>query len=66
MKIRLNGTEYETGETADLAGLLERLDVAGGRVAVMLDDQVVRKSRLAQTRLSPDCRVEVVQMVGGG
>ena len=66
MRIALNGETYETGDVETLLNLLKQLGLADRRVAVLLDDEVVRKASLAETHLTPDCRVEIIQMVGGG
>lgn len=66
VKIILNGETYEKEDAATLADLLKNLGLADRRVAVLLDNQVVRKSRFAETRLTPECKVDLIQMVGGG
>lgn len=66
VKIALNGETYETGEARTLLELLKQLDLADRRVAVLLDDEVVRKATFAETLLAPDSRIEIIQMVGGG
>ncbi|MVW74319.1 sulfur carrier protein ThiS [Pseudomonas xionganensis] len=66
MQIQLNGEPFEvpTGET--VAGLIERLDLAGRRVAVELNLDIVPRSQHATTALAEGDRVEVVHAIGGG
>jgi sulfur carrier protein len=66
VRIALNGETHESGEAQTLLDLLGQLGLADRRVAVLLDDKVVRKASFGETRLSPGCRVEIIQMVGGG
>ena len=46
--------------------LLERLDMAGRRVAVAVNRQVVVRSRYDETELSEGDRIEILEAVGGG
>jgi thiamine biosynthesis protein ThiS len=66
MQILLNGErrEFEDGITIDK--LLEELKLAGKPVAVEVNLDLVIKARHAEIRLSPNDRVEVVTLVGGG
>ena len=66
MTIELNGENHEVPAGATVHDLIEALELAGQRVAVLLDGDVVRRSDFAQARLEPDSKVEVVHMVGGG
>jgi sulfur carrier protein len=66
VKIQLNGKEFEVADDSTLANLIDALGFTGQRVAVLLDDQVVRKAQYSETRLNPGSRVEMIQMVGGG
>jgi sulfur carrier protein len=66
MKISLNGEDYEAEEGASVHGLLEALDLAGQRVAVLLDGGVVRKAHFQEVHLKPGCKIDVIHMVGGG
>jgi len=66
MHITLNGKDHTTPDKATLQDLLDALELTGQRVAVLLDDEVVRKANLPDTPLTEGCSVELVQMVGGG
>ncbi|WP_040259545.1 MULTISPECIES: sulfur carrier protein ThiS [Pseudomonas] len=66
MRIQLNGDTFElpTGET--VADLLARMELAGRRVAVELNLDIVPRSEHATTLLNEGDQVEVVQAIGGG
>ncbi|WP_339462497.1 sulfur carrier protein ThiS [Pseudomonas sp. EA_105y_Pfl2_R69] len=66
MHIQLNGEAFELPDGATIAGLIERLDLAGRRVAVELNLDIVPRSQHASTALSEGDRVEVVHAIGGG
>ena len=46
--------------------LLEVLDVREGRVATMVNDEIVKRDARAGCNLAEADRVEVIHMVGGG
>lgn len=67
MRITLNGEPFdEAQEGWSVADLLTHQELAGQRLAVLLDDEVVRRANFGQTALREGSRVEIVQMVGGG
>ena len=66
MRIQLNGETLELPEGQSVADLLARLDLAGRRVAVELNLDIVPRSQHAATLLRDGDRVEVVQAIGGG
>jgi thiamine biosynthesis protein ThiS len=66
MEILLNGERREIEGEPSVAALLDSLQIQSRRVAVMIDDEVVKKEAFADRRLREGERVEIVQMVGGG
>ncbi|OBS38365.1 thiamine biosynthesis protein ThiS [Pseudomonas syringae pv. syringae] len=66
MHIQLNGEPHELPDGETVAALLTRLDLAGRRVAVELNLDIVPRSQHATTVLSEGDRVEVVHAIGGG
>ena len=66
MKIYLNGSLTELPENSTVADILVLLDVAGRRVAVELNDNIVSKSHHSQVVLQDNDKVEVVHAIGGG
>ena len=66
MHIQLNGEAFELPEDETVAGLIGRLDLAGRRVAVELNLDIVTRRQHATTALREGDRVEVVHAIGGG
>jgi len=66
MKIVLNGREEDVRHDATLADLLTASGLAGRRVAIEVNREIVPRSDYAARRLRADDRVEVVQAIGGG
>lgn len=66
MRIQLNGELFELPDEQSVADLLGRLDLAGRRVAVELNLDIVPRSQHHSTRLAEGDRVEVVHAIGGG
>ncbi|MDY7219756.1 sulfur carrier protein ThiS [Denitrificimonas sp. JX-1] len=66
MHIQLNGETYPLSEALSVAGLLEHLQLAGRRVAVELNFEIVPRSLYEATHLKEGDVVEVVQAIGGG
>lgn len=66
MHIQLNGEAFELANDETVAGLISRLDLAGRRVAVELNLDIVPRSQHATTALREGDQVEVVHAIGGG
>lgn len=66
MRIQLNGEPFELPDGETVAALLTRLDLAGRRVAVELNLDIVPRSQHADTTLNEGDQVEVVHAIGGG
>jgi thiamine biosynthesis protein ThiS len=66
MKLILNGEEREFAEALSVSGLLETLQSSAGRVAVMVNGEVVKRDLRDGRNLRDGDRVEIIQMVGGG
>ena len=66
MHIQLNGEAVELPQDETVAGLISRLDLAGRRVAVELNLDIVPRSQHATTALREGDQVEVVHAIGGG
>ncbi len=66
MHIQLNGEAYALSETLSVAGLLEHLQLAGRRVAVELNFEIVPRSLYETTLLKEGDALEVVHAIGGG
>jgi sulfur carrier protein len=66
IEIALNGTPLALVAPLSVAELLERQNLAGKRVAVERNGEIVPKSRHAETQLQAGDRLEIVVAVGGG
>jgi sulfur carrier protein len=66
MHIQLNGEPFELPDGDTVAALLTRLDLAGRRVAVELNLDIVPRSQHESTALNEGDQVEVVHAIGGG
>ena len=66
MHIQLNGESFELPDGATVAALLTRLELAGRRVAVELNLDIVPRSQHETTALNEGDQVEVVHAIGGG
>jgi len=66
MDIIINGELREVPAPMTVAALLEARSLAGKRVAVERNGEIVAKSRHAETLLAAGDRIEIVVAVGGG
>ena len=66
IEVNVNGAAQRFEPDTDIAALLERLQLAGKRVAVERNGEIVPRSRFAQTALANGDRLEIVVAVGGG
>jgi sulfur carrier protein len=66
MHIIVNGNPTEIPDGTDMAGLIERLELTGQRLAVEVNEELVPRSDFAQHHLSTGDRVEIIHAVGGG
>ncbi|ANE53934.1 sulfur carrier protein ThiS [Methylomonas sp. DH-1] len=66
MKILVNGDSREIGENATVADLIAELGLAGKRIAVELNKEILPFTQHATQRLQADDRLEIVQAIGGG
>lgn len=66
MRIQLNGELCELLDGETVAGLLALRELAGRRVAVELNLDIVPRSQHADTVLKEGDQVEVVHAIGGG
>jgi len=66
MKIQLNGQERQFESPLTVDALLAQLGLAGQRVAVEVNREIVPRSRHGELALRDNDRVEVVRAIGGG
>ena len=66
MRVQINGDTREMADGMSLNDLIRELSLAPERVAIELNQQVVRRSDWSQTFLNDADRIEIVHFVGGG
>ncbi|HET8848757.1 MAG TPA: sulfur carrier protein ThiS [Marinobacter sp.] len=66
MQVQINGETMELPEGATIAVLIERLALAGKRLAVEVNEDIVPRSEHPGFALADGDRVEVVHAIGGG
>lgn len=67
MQLTINGQKRDiSSSTATAADLLTELEIKRERVAVVINENVVRRAELEKTALSDGDNIEIITMVGGG
>ena len=66
IQVIVNGAAQRLEAHLDIASLLKKLDMAGKKVAVEKNGEIVPKSAHAATQLRDGDRLEIVVAVGGG
>jgi thiamine biosynthesis protein ThiS len=62
----LNGERREVADGVSLAQLIDTLGLAPERIAIELNQNVVRRAEWPATHLKESDRIEIVHFVGGG
>lgn len=66
MKITLNGEKKDVPGNITVLGLLEVLNIQHQRVAVELNEAIVKKDTYGATTINDGDALEVVSFMGGG
>jgi len=66
MHIVINGSDREIPENFSAAALLQNLGLAGKRLALEINQEIVPRSTFDNRLLRAGDRVEIVQAIGGG
>ncbi len=66
MQIQLNGEMTALDGDVTIHDLIESLGLAGRRIAVEVNEEIVPRSLHADTRLADGDSVEIVHAIGGG
>jgi len=66
MQVTINGQARTFEQPLTIAELLAQLEVHPLRVAIEVNEQLVRRADFAATRIQEGDRIEVVTFVGGG
>ncbi len=66
IRITVNGAPREFPAALTFKELLDNLELAGKRLAIERNGQIVPRSTFTESRLADGDRIEVVVAVGGG
>lgn len=66
MRLKINGETKDNIRATTLKELLEELGIISGRVAVEVNEAIVKKADYETFRLKDSDVVEIVNFVGGG
>ncbi|HZE59185.1 MAG TPA: sulfur carrier protein ThiS [Burkholderiales bacterium] len=66
MQVTVNGAARRFDAPLNVAGLLQKLDMAGKKIAVEKNGEIVPKSAHAGTLIADGDQLEIVVAVGGG
>ena len=66
LKLRINGENREVVESLSLKELVKQLDLTPERIAIELNQNVVRRADWPSTVLRENDQIEIVHFVGGG
>ena len=66
MQIQVNGEQREAVSGSTVADLLTALHVAGDRVAVELNLEILDRTEFSTRTLREGDRVEIISFIGGG
>jgi sulfur carrier protein len=66
IEVIVNGAAHRLERPLELAALLSRLELAGKKIAVERNGEIVPRSAHARTLVADGDRLEIVVAVGGG
>lgn len=66
MQVQLNGETTQLKDDLSVTQLIEHLGLAGRRIAVEVNEEIVPRSMHGEARLTDGDRIEVVHAIGGG
>ncbi len=66
MELTINGEPREFHEGLSVSGLVERLTMIPGRIAIQLNHEILPREEWPRTILNTGDRLEIVHFVGGG
>ena len=66
MQIQINGQPKQLQQPLTVSELLNTLELTSQRVAVEVNENLVKRACFDQTSLADGDRVEIVTLVGGG
>jgi sulfur carrier protein len=66
IRVTVNGAAYRLEQPTDVSSLLRKLELAGKKIAVERNGEIVPRSAHANTLVADGDQLEIVVAVGGG
>lgn len=66
IELSINGMPRQFPEVLNMAQLIDQLDLAGKRVAIERNGEIIPRSKFNETALTHGDKLEIVVAVGGG
>ena len=66
IQVTVNGAAYRLEQPTDLSSLLRKLELAGKKIAVERNGEIVPRGAHANTLVADGDQLEIVVAVGGG
>jgi thiamine biosynthesis protein ThiS len=66
LQVQVNGEEREVADRLSVDDLVRELSLTPARIAIELNQDVVRRADWGRTTLNDGDRIEIVHFVGGG
>jgi sulfur carrier protein len=66
IEVRINGESKQVPPDINLAELLKHLELPGDRLAVELNQEVIRRVNWENVKVKNADKIEIVHFVGGG
>ncbi len=66
MELTVNGKKCEVADGVTITALLEELKINALRVAVQLNQEIVKRERYEETSLKAGDRLEIITFMAGG
>lgn len=66
MQVRINGETRNLADRSTLSDLIDELSLVPQRIAIEVNQQIVRRNEWPRTVLHDGDRIEIVHFVGGG
>jgi sulfur carrier protein len=66
MTVAINGEDREVPENLTVAALLQHLGIAGDRIAIERNRDILPRAAWPATAVQPNDQFEIVHFVGGG
>ncbi len=66
IEVIVNGKRQELAREVNVAELLKLLDIEGERIAIEINEDVIRKRDWHNVKITTKDKIEIIHFVGGG